>query len=363
VAGYALLVSPNANRVYAEAAPALARAELLLLWERVTGGALQDLRAERLGSVEYLLFEAPEELSAQGLRVLSNLSSTLALFARAGGALHPLELSRMDRLDADLLTIPRYAGKTNEAFTKLLLNVTLASTDQAPAFGTRSLRVLDPLCGRGTTLDQALTYGLDAAGVEIDRRDFEAYTAFIQRWVKDKRLPHRAQLGKVKGHPRLALDLALDRAGLKEGRVQRLAVVNASTLDLADLFPPRSFDALVADAPYGVQHGTTDARGHLSRSPLELVEEAAPLWREALRPGGALGLAWNVHVAPRGRVLAALAAGGLEVCDTPAYRAFAHRVDRSILRDVVVARRAADPASPGRGGGGGTRWSGGGSGS
>jgi len=339
VAGYALLVSPNANRVYAGAAPALARAELGLLWERVTGGALLDLREERMGSVEYLVFEAGEELSAPGLAVLSNLSSTLALFARAGGALRPLTLERMDRLDQDLLTIPRYAGKTNEAFTKLLLNVTLASTDRAPRFGAHAFQVLDPLCGRGTTLDQALTYGFDAAGVEIDRRDFEAYAAFIQRWVKDKRLPHRAQLGKVKGHPRLALDLALDRASLKEGRVQHLSVVNASTLDLPDLFPPRSFDALVADAPYGVQHGSTDARGRLSRSPLELVAEAAPLWKEALRPGGAVGLAWNVQVAPRDRVLAALAAAGLEVMDAPAYRAFEHRVDRSILRDVVVARR------------------------
>jgi SAM-dependent methyltransferase len=341
VAGYALLVSPGANRVYAGAAPALARAELALCWERVVGGALTGLRTETLGSVEYLAFEAGEELGPLALAVLSNLSATFALFAREGGALRPLELARLDRLDADLLTIPRYAGKTNEAFTRLLLNVTVASTAFAGELGARAFRVLDPLCGRGTTLDVALTVGFDAAGVELDRRDFEAYAAFIQRWVKDKRLPHRAQLGKVKGHPRLALDLALDRAGLKEGRVQRLAVVNASTLELPALFPPRSFDVVVADAPYGVQHGSTDARGHLSRSPLELVAEAAPAWREALRPGGAVGLAWNVHVAPRGKVLAALAAAGLEPCDGPAYRAFEHRVDRSILRDVVVARRAA----------------------
>ena len=40
--------------------------------------------------------------------------------------------------------------------------------------------MLDPLCGRGTTLNQALTYGYDAAGIDLDGKDFEAYSAFLQ---------------------------------------------------------------------------------------------------------------------------------------------------------------------------------------
>ena len=65
------------------------------------------------------------------------------------------------------------------------MNVTLA----ASAFATqerRALSLLDPLCGRGTTLNQALSYGFHATGVEIDKKDFEAYALFIQRYVKDK---------------------------------------------------------------------------------------------------------------------------------------------------------------------------------
>lgn len=341
MAEYALLVAPSANRVYADAAGALTRGELAIFGERLLGGALRDLRVERMGSVEYLVFGAEEELSAQALAVLSNLSSTFALFALSGGALRPLELRRLDRFDSDLLTIQRYAGKTNEAFTKLLLNVTLASSEFAAGLGERTFKVLDPLCGRGTTLNQALMYGFDAAGVELDRKDFEAYSVFIQRWVKDKRLVHRAHVGHVKGHPRLALDVGLDRESFKQGKALHLQVVNASTLETTQVFPPRSFDLVVADAPYGVQHGSTGARGELSRSPLELVTEAAPVWREALRPGGAIGIAWNVHVAPRGKVLEALSRAGLEVCDSPPYRAFEHRVDQAILRDVVVARKPA----------------------
>ncbi len=337
---YALLVSPSANRVYAEAAAALTRAELGVISERMLGGALAEVRPERMGSVEYLVFRA-ERLGDRGRLALSNLSTAFALFEREGGRLIPLELRRLDRFDSDLLTIQRYAGKTNESFTKLLLNVTLASSEFAPELGSRVFKVLDPLCGRGTTLDQALMYGFDAAGVELDRKDFDAYAAFIQRWVKDKRLKHRAQLGPVKGPPRLALDIGLDRESFKEGKALHLAVVNASTLETTQVFPPRSFDLLVTDAPYGVQHGSTPARGKLSRSPLELVAEAAPIWRDALRPGGAMGIAWNVHVARREAVVGALAKAGLEPCDGPAYRGFEHRVDQAILRDVVIARRPA----------------------
>jgi SAM-dependent methyltransferase len=338
VAEYALLVSPSASRVYAESAAALTLAELAVLGERALGGAVQELRPERMGSVEYLVFRC-ERLGERELLALSNLSSAFALFGLAEGRLTPLELRRLDRFDSDLLTIQRYAGKTNETFTRLLLNVTLASSDFAGRLGERVFSVLDPLCGRGTTLNQALMYGFDAAGVEIDRRDFEAYAAFIQRWVKDKRLKHRAHVGHVKGHPRLSLDIGLDKAGFKEGKALHLNVVNASTLETCQVFPPRSFDLVVADAPYGVQHGSSGPRGELSRSPLQLVTEAAPVWREALRPGGALGIAWNVHVARREVLGEALARAGLEVCDSAAYRGFQHRVDQAILRDVVVARK------------------------
>ena len=42
---------------------------------------------------------------------------------------------------------------------------------------TGRLTVFDPLCGRGTTLNQALMYGYDAAGLDVDGKDFEAYPA------------------------------------------------------------------------------------------------------------------------------------------------------------------------------------------
>ena len=57
-----------------------------------------------------------------------------------------------------------------------------------------------------------------------------------------------------------------------------------------------------------------------------------------LRPGGAVGIAWNTLVAPRADLVALLAAVGLQPLDEGPYRQLEHRVDQAIVRDVVVAR-------------------------
>jgi len=334
---YALLVSPSANRVYAQSATALGCAELAAVGEQVLNGAISNVREELLGSVSYVTFDAPEP-SPRSLQMawLSNLAATFALFGLDQGKLSPLELTSWDSCGSDLISIQKYPGKTNEAFTKLLFNVTLA----ASAFAhepRRPLSVLDPLCGRGTTLNQALMYGHHATGVEHDKKDFEAYCLFIQRWVKDQRLKHQATLGHVKGHPKLDLTLGLDKDRYKAGDVLRINYVNADTLAVAEVFQPRSFDLIVTDAPYGVQHGAKND-GAISRKPLELLVAALPVWRAALRPGGAVGIAWNNLVARRSDLSDLLTAHALSVCDSPAYLGFEHRVDSSIQRDLIVAR-------------------------
>lgn len=332
---YALLVSPSTNRVYAQSAAALAVAELQVVSAQVLGGALSEIEQQTLGSVSYVTFSAPQldELSTSWL---SNLAATFALFGLDdAGKLSPLDLQRWDQLDSDLVSIQKYAGKTNEAFTKLLFNVTLATS--AFARDRRPLSVLDPLCGRGTTLNQALMYGFHATGVEVDKKDFEAYALFIQRWVKDKRLKHTAVLGHVKGHPKLDVELGVTKERYKAGDALRVSYVSADTHAVAEVFQPRSFDLIVTDAPYGVQHGAQSGEA-TSRKPLELLTSALPLWRAALRPGGAIGIAWNNLVLRREKLAQLLAANGLEVCDSPGYLGFEHRVDTSIQRDLIVAR-------------------------
>ncbi|MEV8514891.1 SAM-dependent methyltransferase [Dactylosporangium sp. NPDC051484] len=345
---YALLILPSANRVYADSAVELTRAELLAFDRGVLGRRLSDVGTRVVAGVPYVTFEAGE-LSARDAAVLGNLSSVYALFEVVGEMLRPVELKPLDRFDDDLITIQKYQGKTNEQFTKLLLNVTLLASGFAGEMLERRFRVFDPLCGRGTTLNQALMYGFDAAGVDRDQKDFEAYAAFIQTWLKRKRLKHKAEFGPVRRErqvvgKRLRVELAADRDDYKAGATQLLDVVNADTVRSAEFFKDGSFDLVVTDAPYGVQHGSRTAGKGLVRSPEDLLAEAAPVWARLLRAGGAMGVAWNTFVAKRELAASLLADAGLEVVEDEPYLSFRHRVDQAIMRDIVVARKPASAA-------------------
>jgi SAM-dependent methyltransferase len=342
---YALLILPAANRVYAEAAAGLIQAELAAFGDAVLGGALPAAEVTRRGSVPYLEFETGG-LSADATRFLANLSGIYALFEVTGsGLLRPLDLPRLDRYDDDLITIQKYQGKTNEQFTKLLLNVTLMASAFAGQMTTRQLSVLDPLCGRGTTLNQALMYGYDAAGLDRDQQDYEAYTTFMKTWLQRKRIKHKVSYDgpvrrerKVAGR-RLQASLAASPEEFKAGRTQQLDVVCADTIRAGEFFRPASFDVLVTDAPYGVQHGSRTAAAGLTRRPQDLLAAAVPVWVRLMRPGGALGIAWNTLVAPRAEATAILAAAGLEPAESEPYLHLRHRVDQAIVRDIVVARK------------------------
>ena len=356
---YALLALPAANRVYRAAAPALAVAELRVLGDAVLGGRLHHVRWQALAGVPYLTFAVPDDapLAPPDLAVLAHLSVFYALFALddgvttgAGGAeplLCPVAVPAADRLDDDLVTIPKYVGKTNEQFTRLLLTLTVASSAAAGRLATGGVAVLDPLCGRGTTLSQALLAGHHAAGVEVDGKDVEAYATFVRTWLERKRLKHRASFAPVRRSGmrlgrRFAAEFATTKAAFAAGDVQRVEVVHADTVQAGDFFRPGTFDVVVTDAPYGVQHASrSPGRGSAPRSaraPLTLLEEALPVWRSLLRPGGAVGIAWNTRVAPRAEVVALVAAGGLQPLDDGPYRDLEHRVDQGIVRDVVIGR-------------------------
>ncbi|HUD35573.1 MAG TPA: SAM-dependent methyltransferase [Streptosporangiaceae bacterium] len=351
--GYALLILPSSNRVYADQSAALTLAELALFSDGALDSPLGDVAPTTIGGVRYVTFDAAGPLSERDAAVLANLSCGYALFAvRDDGALQPVELRSLDRFDDDLITIQKYQGKTNEQFTKLLINATLLSSafgrDAFAAFAASPrLALLDPLCGRGTTLNQALRYGWDASGIEIDGKDFDAYSAFVQAYLKRKRLKHHVAAIPIRRDRRvvarrLTVTLAAEKADYKAGDTQQLDVVHADAIKAAEFFKPRSFHLIVTDAPYGVQHGSRTAgndRDGLARSPLKLLAAALPGWLELLKPGGAIGIAWNTFVARRDAAAQVLADAGLLVCDSGPYLEFAHRVDQAINRDILIARK------------------------
>ncbi|WP_033292396.1 TRM11 family SAM-dependent methyltransferase [Amycolatopsis jejuensis] len=339
---YVILNLPSANRVYAASSPALLRAELAAFGAGLDADvtAIEEIE---LGGVGYVKFTSTEPLGERDLTLLSNLSSLYALFELTGDLLRPVPVHPLAAADSDLLTIQKYPGKTNEQFTKLLLNLTLLATAHPADWPNRPLHVLDPLCGRGTTLNQAMMYGFDATGLDVDGRDFEAYEQFVKTWLRTKRVKHTAESGqlrrnKVRLGRRLDVEYAFGKDDYKAGRTRKLSYLNADTLTTDEVLRPSSVDLVVTDAPYGVQHGS-HREADLARSPRDLLAAAVPVWTRVLRPGGALGISWNTHVLPRADLVTILERAGLEVRSGGPYDDFAHRVDQAIVRDLVVASK------------------------
>ena len=348
MATFVALLTPSSNRVYAGDAPAVTAAELRVLGRGALGAGVTDVRSVSIAGVGYLEVTLDGEPRPE---VLGQLAAVHALFAREGELLRPVPLTRTERFDDDLLSIPKYPGKTNEQFTRVVLNVTLASTTWAGDLASRRFSVLDPLAGRGTTLSWALTLGHDAAGVEIEAREVEAYSAFLRTYLRRKRVKHTIDLHPVRRNGKhvahlLEAELSADREAYRAGERQSLELFAADTLATADLFGKRRFDVIVTDAPYGVTHGSRaggaraggPARGR-DRSPGALLEVAVPVWVSVLRTGGALGIAWNTHGLSRADLAAICTGAGLTVCDDGPYLELAHRVDAGIRRDVLVARK------------------------
>ena len=340
---YAALILPSTNRVYTDTSLRLMRSEIEVANTAVLDTKIHEIGEATFGGVQYLVMTS-DELAERDIAFLSNLSSLYALFEMRDGMLAPVAVTPLDKFASDLLTTQRYQGKTNEQFTKLLLNVTAFAAESTDKFLTGQLKVLDPLCGRGTTLNQAVMYGFDAAGLDVDAKDFDAYTLFFRTWLKNSRLKHQAEVTPIRReHVQLGRQLEVTFGATKEqykaGDVQNVRVVNADTLNSAKFFRPKTFDVLVTDAPYGVQHGSRGVKGDLSRSPLKLIESALPQWATLVRSGGALGVAWNTYSASREQLAELLTVNGFQVCDGPGYLGFEHRVDQAINRDVIVARK------------------------
>lgn len=340
---YLLLVAPTANRVFAASAPALVGAELAVLAERVLERPLAERpEAVEVAGVTYLQVRTGEP--DEGWRAtLGLLSGVTAAYRTVGDLLEPVELVRPEVLSSDLVTIMKYPGKTNETFTTMLLNLTMAATARPARALSGGMTVMDPLAGRGTTLNVALSRGHDALGVETDGKDVAHYKLFLTTWLKAHHLKHRATAGslttngKVRGR-RLDVEFAADAAAYKAGQKQKLTFYATDTTDLTGVVAGSSVDVIVADTPYGVQHGSAQG-GALRRSPLDLLDAALPGWLRILKPGGAIGLAYNRHVMPPARLEDLLHRHGLESTPHPWPDAFRHRVDASIDRDIVIATR------------------------
>lgn len=333
---YGILLWPHTNSRYQEAVLPLSVCELSLM---LSGDLDSEPRVERIAGAQFLCFDSAlgPDAVCEALRDHAHLFLLTEL--KKDGGMMPVGTRREAYLGEDLPGILKYKGKTNEVFTRFLINMALYSS----AFRHEPrIRMFDPMCGRGTALFEAVNRGWDAVGSDINRQDIHEAEVFFKRYLEYHKFKHQLKQsgmtlpGKRSVARKQALFANVPEA-FKAGDVRELSLINADIADVCEAFPQKSFHISAIDLPYGVQHDSA-ARG--KPEPLDkLLGRALPGIRRCLLPGSAVALSFNVNNLPRERALALLEQAGFEPMRGPCYDRLAHWVEQAVTRDLAVGVR------------------------
>nr|WP_321450099.1 hypothetical protein [uncultured Carboxylicivirga sp.] len=345
---YLILQHPGHNRVYYNLADKLALAELLLASKRLDA-ACENIRIEEIASVRYLGVDCANELNQSDIDIISRLSFVFAIYKLVQIdnqiSLVPISRANYEYVDDKISSLLKYQGKTNELFTKMMVNVALLSSN----FNyNQSINLLDPVAGKGTTLFEGSVYGFNSYGIEIEPKSVHECTLFFKKYIETERYKHKADKHQVFGKSKAEaiyiqeFEYAKGKEEFKsESNRKKLGVVNGNTNDAANYFKANFFQLIVGDLPYGIAHGNTGATksGSITRNPSELLELCLAGWHKVLQKGGCIVLAWNSFVVSKHKLLQHFENNGFEVLTEEPYNQFEHMVDKSIKRDIIVARK------------------------
>lgn len=321
---YAILRNTGHNQVYFQTAATLAQTELQLLQLPLVSDTVQ---VEEIAGLSYLVFDSLQPLETPDLEKIARFSPTYGLFQKEGELLRPLALPNPQVFDRSVATILKYHGKTNELFTRMLVNIAYTVSNKSP----KDIKLLDPVAGKGTTLFEALSLGSSVYGVEVQEKSVLEGHTHLKKFMEQGKIKHKTGAIRVSG-PNKSFTAKRHTVELEQ---QHFELVCGDSKFCGDLFSSDFFHVIVGDLPYGVQHGNQAGGKH--RSPSGLLHACARGWHKVLKKQGVLVLAWNTLVLPRTQMVEILEKYGFSVCDAPLFLTLEHQVDASILRDVVVA--------------------------
>lgn len=338
---YAILANPGHNRIYFETALKIAVSEL----EAVAGAydmKIIAIEAGQIGLSAAINFSTEKELNNGDFKVLGFLSIYYALFEIVeGGLLRPVNVPDFHTFPESMVQILKYTGKTNEQFTRLMVNLALSSCETGES---NSITLFDPMCGKGTTLYEGFIRGFNVKGIEIKKLWTQEIETFMVRFLKEGKYKHKAQKSKQsdtngkKIADVFSLTAAAEKADFNAGKVQAFQLFNSDTRRAERLIKKKSCDILICDLPYGVQHGSkNDKDAIMSRSPLGLLKEAVPAWHHVLKTRGSMVLAFNEFTMKYEDAAILLRDHDFTVLDESPYNNYLHRVDQSINRNIIVA--------------------------
>ncbi len=345
---YLIMQNPSHNRVYYNQAGKLSLAELKIACERFENKC-QDIELLTIAGINYLSVKVENQITKKELLLLSRLSFVFALFelveVNREKHLLPIAKSNYAYINPKISSLLKYPGKTNELFTKMMVNVGLLSSN----FDYHeNIQLLDPLAGKGTTLFEGAVYGFDVAGIEIKKKSVHEVGVFFKKYLEKEKYKHKATKRKVYGENKSnssyiqEFEYAASKDEFKkENSRRKLRIVSGNSANANRYFKNNSFHIIVGDLPYGVAHGNAPKNKYssLTRNPSELLIDCLPGWYKVLKKNGVLVLAWNKFVMPKDDFIRILKNNAFNVFTESAYNEFEHRVDRSIKRDIIVATK------------------------
>ncbi|MDD3337012.1 MAG: hypothetical protein PHI98_16140 [Eubacteriales bacterium] len=285
----------------------------------------------------FLTFET-EKLPEAAWQFLSDHSGCCFAARMEGEALYPLRRGKDPYLPEELPQLLKYKGKTNADFTFMLLRCARAAS--AFAQGTEPLTILDPMCGKATTLFCAIQKGDNAVGLDVDGKALDEADLYFERCLQLHRLKHKREESSLtltgsRSARCVSYTVADTLEHYKAGSVRTLRLIHGEVEELPRLMRRESCHLAVGDMPYGVQHAPQEGR---RISTLErLMTDTAKGCAGALRKGGVLALSFNSLTLKRERALCAMEAAGLVPLDEAPYNGFSHWVEQAVERDAVLA--------------------------
>lgn len=338
---YVMMLWPHPNARYQNEATHLAMGELRLILDRIMPDAM--LEPENIMGMDVLKIETASPLTDEALSAVAGHSLMYGLFEKEdNGALVPVAGREKPWIGQDLPAILKYKGKTNEMFLQMLMNVALYSGAYWKQ-ASENLEVLDPMCGRGTSLFIAANRGWNATGTDVDAADLKEAEKFLKRYFEYHHFKHsasRESLTLRNARPASVAKFVFSDTPehFRQKQVASLRLVNADACRARDAFGKNAFHLMLCDLPYGVQHAAHGEKGE--KGGLEgLLARALPGWHEALKVGGCVAVSFNSQNIKLENVRKVMEDAGFEVLRGGAYDGFAHWVEQAVTRDIAVGRR------------------------
>ncbi len=335
---YGILRYPHQNKRYFDSTSVLLLNEFHIMADALNVN-IQNVEYQTVGGLELLVFEA-EILEPDMLEAIYRLSSNFVLFKFVGETIVPMNEGKTTYFKDDISSILKYSGKTNEDFTSMMINVGIFSSAFAKQF-KEPLNILDPMCGRGTTLYEGLIKGYNVAGIELKKAECQEIDKYLKRYLKYHKYKHDASHQTIKTRAGKGVKYTIETAdsteNFKAKNRRKIQFANGNTLEANTFYKKDSYHVIVTDVPYGVQH-----QGASNSKPvdmLKLLSDASLAWKKVLKKGGTVVISYNAYTLSKEKLNEVFTASGYEVLTVGVYSEFEHWVEQAVNRDVFVARK------------------------